>query len=414
MMTETRLDRRQALGYALAPLFVPKTIFGANDRVQVGMIGAGNRGNLLIDQLPEKGRIVAAADCYFERCRQAAAKRQANWKLYDDYRRLLENKDVDAVIVATPDHGRVLTCIHACQAGKDIYAEKPLTVYIEEGRALVKAARKYKRVFQVGSQQRSMAMNRIACEFVRNGGLGKIKLVQGCNYTSARRIPALPTEPVPESLNWDMWQNFTARRPYNKQLHRGWMGWWDYSGGEMTNWGAHGLDMIQYALGMDGTGPVEWWPLEDGPKDSIGFRYANGVTVRLTLPPGPVMGGAVITGEKGKIEIIRNNFRTEPRGMIKDLPSREEVQKWRDEVALWQARFHMENWLDCIRSRATPAADVEVGHRSVSLAHLANITRELGRKLIWDPHKERFVGDREANRKLSRPRRKGYQLPVKA
>ncbi len=414
MTPSQSINRRQILQYAVAPLFVPRSAFGANDRINVGIIGTGGRGNLLIDQLPEKGQIVAAADCFFKRCQDAAAKRKASWKLYNDYRKLLDDKDVDAVIVSTHDHGRVLTSIHACQAGKDIYAEKPLTVYIEEGRALVKAARKYKRVFQVGSQQRSMAMNRLACEFVRKGGLGKIKLVQGANYTNSKRYTGLPEEPTPETLNWDVWQNFTAARPFNKKLRGGWMGWWDYSGGEMTNWGAHGLDMIQYALGMDGTGPVEWWPLEDGPKDSIGFRYANGVPVRLELPSGPILGGALFIGEKGRIEIIRNNFRTEPRGMIKDLPSREEVQKWRDEVALWQARYHMENWLDCIRTRATPAADVEIGHRSVSIAHLANITRQLGRKLAWDPRKERFVGDKEANRLVNRPRRKGYGLPVKA
>jgi predicted dehydrogenase len=208
-----------------------------------------------------------------------------------------------------------------------------------------------------------------------------------------------------------MWLGQAAMRPYNRRIHRGWGTWRDFSGGEMTNWGAHGLDQVQSALGMDGTGPVEWWPHHDGPEGSVAFRYANNVTVRLEMPPGELQGGAVFIGEKGRIEIVRNNFRTDPPRMIKDLPPPEEVQKWRDEVALWQAKYHMQDWLDCMRSRKTPLADVEIGHRSVTVCHLAGITRQLGRKLKWDPEAERFAGDEEANGLLSRPRRQGYELP---
>jgi predicted dehydrogenase len=417
-----RLSRRRFLApaalFGAAPLFVPRHVLGspgkpgANSRIRIGVIGVGGRSNLLIDQLPNDGQIVALADCYITRCHQAAAKRNARWETYQDYRKLLEQKDIDAVIVGTTDHGRVLPCIHACQAGKDIYAEKPMTVYIAEGRALVNAVRKYKRIFQVGSQQRSMEMNRLACEFVRSGGLGKLQLVQGVNYTGPARYTGLPEEPVPDGLNWDAWLGPTPMRPYNKKLQFGWMGWWDYSGGEMTNWGAHGLDQIQWATGQDGTGPVELYPLEDGPKGSVGWKYANGVTVRLELPQGPLMGGAVFIGEKGRIEIVRNNFKTDPPGMITNLPRQEDIDKWRDEVALWQARYHLQNWLDCVRSRKTPVAGVEIGHRSISLAHLANITRDLNRKLRWDPKKERFIGDAEAGKLVSRPRRKGYELPA--
>jgi hypothetical protein len=192
------------------------------------------------------------------------------------------------------------------------------------------------------------------------------------------------------------------------------MRWWDYSGGEMTNWGAHGLDQIQMALGTDDTGPVEFWPLPDGPPGALAFRYASGVTVRLEMPAGELNGGAIFVGEKGRIEIVRNNFRTDPPHMIKELPPPAEVQKWRDDVALWQAKYHMQEWLECMRARKTPSADVEVGHRSVSICHLANITRELGRRLRWDPTAERFTGDEQANTLLSRDRRKGYQLPAVA
>ncbi len=402
------MNRRQFVATALSY----SAILGANDRIRVGVIGVGNRSNLLIDQLPDKAEVVAVADCFVKRCDEAAAKRHANWKIFNDHRRLLEQNDIDGVIVGTTDHGRVLCSIHACQAGKDVYAEKPLTLYVEEGRALVNAARKYNRIVQVGSQQRSMAMNRLAADFVRNGGIGRVLFVEGVNYPGPETYSALPEEPVPDTLNWDVWLGQTPERPYNSKLHLGWMRWRDYSGGEMTNWGAHGLDQIQAALGTSETGPVEFYPLADGPSGSLGFRYANGVTVRLVMPQGQLNGGAIFVGEKGRIEITRNYFRTDPLDMIKELPRKEDIDKWRDEVAKWQAKYHMENWLDCMRSRAKPLADVEVGHRSVSISHLANITRQLNRNLKWDPEAERFVGDAGANTLLTRPRRKGYELPA--
>jgi predicted dehydrogenase len=243
--------------------------------------------------------------------------------------------------------------------------------------------------------------------------MGKLHFVQGANYTSSVALTEPPVEePLPRGLDWDMWLNQAPQRPYSKALYSRWMRYRDYSGGEMTNWGAHGLDQIQFALGMDETGPVEFWPLEDSSPGALAFRYANGLLVRLELPPGDVQGGAVFVGQKGRMEIIRNNFRTDPPRMVKELPPPEEVQKWRDEVALWQARYHMQEWLECMRSRKRPVADVETGHRSISVAHLANITRALKRRVRWDPAAERFVDDREADALLTRARRKGYELPA--
>ncbi len=403
--------RRTAVAAAAFPSLIPSGVKGANDRITVGVIGVGNRANLLIDQLPKPGQVAALADCWLSRCEQAAAKRQAKWDLYQDYRRILDRKDIDAVIVATPDHCRVLACIHACQAEKDVYAEKPLTLYPAEGRALVKAARKHRRVFQVGSQQRSMEMNQIACRLVRTGGLGKLKLVQGVNYPPPKLMEDLPEEPLPEKLNWDVWQNQSPARPYNKKLHTSWMQWVDYSGGEMTNWGAHGLDQIQWALGMDRTGPVELWPIEDGPKGAVAFRYENGVEVHLDLPQNDLQGGGRFIGEKGSIDIWRNNFKIDAPGITLDLPPQEEIEKWHDKRALWQAEYHMGFWLECIPTRKEPNSDVEIGHRSVSVCHLANITRRLNRKLRWDPKEEHFVGNRDANLLADRPRRKGFELP---
>jgi predicted dehydrogenase len=386
--------------------------FGPNDRIVVGVIGVGNRGNLLIDQLPAPGQIAAICDCDLQRCEQAVAKRSAKWDVYQDFRKILDRKDIDAVIVSTHDHGRVLPCILACQAGKDIYAEKPVSLHIGEGRELVKAVRKYQRILQVGTQQRSMEMNQIACKLVREGGLGRLKLVQGFNYASSKKAPALPAEPIPEKLDWDAWLGQTPMRDYNKTIRSRWMSWDSFSGGELTNWGAHGLDQIQWALGMDRSGPVELWPLAGGPEGSIAFRYANGVEVHLDLAaPNELMGGGRFIGEKGSIDIWRNNFKIDAPGVTLDLPPQEEIAKWHDKRALWQAQYHMKNWLDCIVSRQTPTADVEIGHRSVSLGHLANITRTLNRKLKWDPKKEVFRGDREANRLVYRPRRDSYRLP---
>ena len=405
-----RTFTKAGLASAAIPYLLPKRAKGANDRIRVGVIGVGNRSGLLIDQLPEGAEIVAVADCYRKRMEDAVGKRKANWRIYEDHRELLEQKDIDGVIVGTNDHARVLCAMHAVQAGKDVYAEKPLSLYVAEGRALVRAVRKYNRILQVGSQQRSMAMNQLACNFVKSGGLGRIRLVLGVNYPPPVRIGPMPEEAAPAGMNWDAWLGQTEERSFNPELFTHWMRYWDYSGGEMTNWGAHGIDQIQSALGMDTTGPVEFYPLPDAPQGAVGWRYANGVEVRLELPDaGNIQGGAMFVGEKGRIEITRNDFRTDPQNMIKDVPPQEEIDKWKR--AQWQAKYHMQDWLDSMRSRKMPLADVEIGHRSISVCHIANITRQLGRKLRWNPETERFTGDAEANDYLVRTRRKGYELP---
>ena len=426
-----RPTRRQFLATTAAtasalavPTIIPRTALaapgrpGANDRVTVGAIGVGGRAALLLQQLPEGGQIVALADCNLPRAEAFKAKAKADWPVYQNYHKLLERKDIDAVIVATGDFQRVVPCIHACQAGKDVYAEKPLTLYIQEGRALVEAARRNNRIFQVGTQQRSMAVNRVACELVRSGGLGKVLEVRAINYSGPEPSPAqgLPEMPVPTGLDWNVWLNQAAERPFNQDW-MGWMRWRDFSGGEMTNWGAHGLDQVQWALGMDDTGPVELRPLSEGPHAQVAMRYANGIKLNLVIQPGKgPMGGAVFVCEKGKLEINRNKFTSNPLDIAEELRKKvditEEERKWSDELALWQARWHMQDWLDCIHSRKTPVADVEIGHRSITVCHLANITRQTNRRLKWDPVGEHFVGDDDANRYVARSRRKGYELPT--
>lgn len=427
-MFDSTTTRRQFLGTlagaATAPLVLPRHLIagsgksGANDKIRVGAIGVGGRATLLLQQLPESAEIVALSDCNLPRAEAFKGKAGGDWPIYQDYRKLLERKDIDAVLVATGEFQRVLPCIHACQAGKDVFAEKPLTLYISEGRALVNAVRHYGRILQVGSQQRSMEMNRVACELVRNGGLGKILEVRAINYGGSEASPGEPFkgEEIPQGLDWDMWLNQSSERPFNPAW-MGWMRWRDFAGGEMTNWGAHGVDQIQWAIGGDGTGPTELKPLSEGPNGKVAMKYANGVPVNFIIEPGKgPMGGAVFICEKGKLEINRNKFASNPPEIAKELEKKldlvEEERKWSDNLALWQAKWHMQNWIDCIHSRKLPVADVEIGHRSVTVCHLANITRAVGRPLTWDPVKELFIGDEEANKLLDRPRRKGFELPT--
>jgi len=425
-----RLSRRQVLqvgarGAAAAlalPALIPSGVLAAgakprpNEQIGVGLIGVGRRGGQLLDQLPPVARVVALCDCNLPRAEEYRSKRGARWPIAEDYRRLLERTDIDGVIVATGEFQRVHPCILACQAGKDVYAEKPLTLYLREGRVLVDAVRKYQRVCQVGTQQRSMAMNRIACQLVRSGGLGQIREVLMKNYPGPDASQPLPAEPVPAGLNWDLWLNQASMRPFNSQWLK-WTHWADFSGNWMTNWGAHAIDMVQWGVGMDGTGPVEMRPLEPGPNGAVEMRYANGVPVRFVLDyerRGPMAGGIFVC-ERGKLEVNRNKFISNPPEiaveLLKQVNAEDEQRKWSDGHSLWQAQGHLQNWFDCMRSRQRPVADVEIGHRTISIAHLMNITRRLGRPLRWDPAREQFLGDDEAQRLTDRPRRKGYELP---
>lgn len=404
-----------AIGGSIAyPYFIPSRVLGLenatppSETILVGVIGTGNRARQLMSQLPSAGRIVAIADCYKKRMVETLEQKSANYRMYHDYRRMFDEERLDAVIVATPDHCRTLPCIHACQAELDVYAEKPLTAYISEGRQLVNAARKHRRIFQVGTQQRTMELNRYCCDLVRNGSIGDIKVVQAVNYTGSQVYEGLPEEPIPEGDDWDMWCGPTDMRPFNKQLQFGWMKWRAYSGGETTNWGAHGVDQIQSALGMSHTGPREIWPVTPGRHGKVSMRYGDGTLVRFELEKGP-MGGGIFVGSDAKIEINRNRFATNPTDFATDAPGPAVRQKW--EGPGWTAAPHLANWLECIKTREEPNADVEIGHRSVTICHLINIARELGRKLVWNPDIEQFEADTEANRQLDRPRRKKYELP---
>jgi len=419
MAQQKRVSRRQflkrgaqaAAASFAAPYFVPAGVLaaggrtGANDRIQIGCIGAGRRAREVM-HLPPDARIVAVSDVYLKRMDEFA--KGSPLKKYQDYRKLLESKDVDAVVVTTPDHWHAQNSIHACQAGKDVYCEKPMSLTVREGRAMVEAARQHKRVFQTGSQQRSMEECRLGCELVRNGRIGKIQTVHVDNYPSPWE-PNFPEQPVPEGLNWDMWLGQTPVRPYHEEIYlprvrgteAGWISFRAYSGGEMTGWGSHGLDMIQWALGMDESGPVEVWPEGSGLKCPVTFRYESGVKVCLD-GKGP-HGGGLFIGEKGTILIDRQKCQSRPEEIAKEPLKASDIH-------LYKSANHMRNWLECIRSRKIPVADVEIGHRSATVCHLGNIARWTGRKLRWDPVREAFAGDEEANRLLERPMRAPWSL----
>lgn len=405
--------RRDVLKATLAaPLVVPSGVLGRDgqtppsETVRIGTIGSGNRARQLIDRMPAGGRVVATSDCDARKLRETLSIYQTDWPTYRDWRDMIDREDLDAVIIATPDHGRSLQMITACDAGLDVYAEKPLTLTVAEGRAMVVAARRSGRIVQVGTQQRTMPLNRYCCEAVRDGLLGEVRLVQARNYAPPWPMVDLPGEEPPEDLDWQEWLGPAPQRPYNPRLVFDWMKWRDYAGGLMTNWGAHGVDQIQWALGKSLTGPRELWPVGDD--GTVHMRYDDGPLVKFELDRGP-LGGAIFTASKAKIEINRNRFATNPPGALPDAPPPSPVT---DASGPDWTGPHLENWLDCIRSRKKPNADVEIGHRSVTVCHLVNITRRLGRRLTWDPDAERFESDAEADGLLDRPRREGYELPT--
>ncbi len=435
-LTRRQFLRRTAVvaaGGAALPQFLPSGVLaangqpGANDRIGVGFIGIGRQATNDLEillRLPQ-AKFVAVADVNLNRAQAAAAKHGA--VAMKDFRQLLDRKDVDAVLTATPEHWRGPIVIQSCQAGKDLYVEKPMSLTIREGRLMVEAVRKHQRVLQTGSQQRSMWANVAGCKLIRDGGLGKVTRIIAYNYPTPWHC-GLPGEKVPDGLDWEMWCGPNPLVPYNKDLYLpranpGWLSFRPYSGGEMTGWGAHGFDQVQWALGMDDSGPVEIWT--EGPKfdpptytasepkdrgDSICrvptvfMRYANGAIMELAGTTSSLMGGATFIGERGKVTITRGHCDSDPEDLALEVLSKR-PRGFNDN--------HVKNWLDCIRSREKPIADVEIGHRSATVCHLGNIARWTGRRLKWDPVKEIFPDDAEANLYLDRERRKPWTLPEK-
>lgn len=394
--------------------------FGPNDQINCAVIGpGGSRGGYrmgLGDANAAVGhpgvKMVAACDVDALHMKEAAEHFGADCRPYSDFREVLARKDIDAVIIGTPDHWHSYICIAAMKAGKDVYCEKPLTLTIDEGKKLVKVWRDTGAVFQTGSQQRSDDKFRLACELVRNGRIGKLVKVESNLPTGPVGGP-FKSEPPPSDLNWDMWQGQTPDTEYVKERTHGSFRWWiEYSGGMLTDWGAHHNDIAQWGMGTDRTGPISVEGVGRGnmvghncystfPEFDLTFMYPNGVPLRVTNQGS---NGVKFQGENGWIFVTRGKIEaSDPKLLEEPLPA--------DAVRLYNSNDHMGNFLDGIRTRKQPICDAEIGHRSVSICHLANICLRLGgNKLEWDPEREEFKNNPAANAMLSRPARKPWRV----
>ena len=427
---------RCAAAAASAPIVVPGRVLGRDggvapsNRIALGQIGFGWIGGSHLNGFLHNDRVqyIAACDCFEERRLMAQQRIDDRFggkvcKAYRDFRVMLERSDLDAVVIAVPDHWHAIIAITAAEAGKDIYCEKPMTLTVEEGRVLERAVHHYKRVLQCGSQMASMPINNHANRLVREGALGKLKEVSIWNLESPERWVPRPAEPMPDGLDWDAWCNQTPLRPYHSLLHKGWARWRDYDGGGlswgMTGWGCHTLDQVHRGIGTQDTGPVEIHLRDRGPDSRVTMRYPSGVPVKVerTLTRWPTdlhmsweQFGCVYIGEEGVLQLRRGWFRADPPELMKDAPEvLPELQNGLSRPG--ENRYHIENFLDCMRTRKKPNADVETAHRASTACFIVNMCRELQRDLKWDPKAEKFTGDDEANMLLSRPRREGYELP---
>ena len=440
MMSTTKQTRREWLTKTAAavavPLFIPRTVFaqgqrpGANERIGIAGIGVGRQGAPVLANILRNARTVGicACDVWQRRADEIAAKHQMK-DAYQDYRKVIERKDVDAVITATPEHWRSVICVSAALAGKHLYVEKPITLTIEDGKLMRAAARKTGIKFQCGSMQRSHRVNDLACRFIREGHLGKINEIFCANYETPW-LYGMSAEPVPEDLDWNMWCGPVEPVPYNKELfvprgRPGWLSFRAFSGGEMTGWGTHGFDQVQCALGKDNTGPVEIVvegdklvpPTFTEPTDKrvgdeicakpmLAFKYADGplVTMNWDVPwNSGQRGGAIFYGEKGTVEIVRSGMTSDPKEL---------AEEYLKEHAEHRLPSHETDWVNCIYNGNTPIGEMETGIRTATICHISNIARYLGRNLKWDPVKEEFVGDTEANTWLKREHRKGFEVPA--
>jgi len=432
MSVNRRITRRVFLkGAAAAAFGTPHVVTspvsaappprGANDRINVACIGVRNMGGGHLGTLlgnPE-AQVVAICDvdekiraAGLQRALKAYADRKRDGLFkgtdgYGDFREVMAREDIDAVVIAVPDHWHAPIAIAACGAGKDVYVEKPMTLAIREGRAMIRAARRHARVLQVGSQRRSTSNWRLACELVRNGRIGKLLRVETSLPTRPAKVMPWKPEPVPPELDYDMWLGPAPWAPYTtNRCHYNFRFVRDHSGGEMTNTGAHWFDIAQWGIGADDGGPVEVEGTGEhhceGLWDTfhhvrVEWTYANGVKLVCTNS-----GSTRFIGTEGWIQADARL--AEPASVLKSTIGPNEIH-------LYPSRgSHMLNFLDCVRSRAEPAAPVEVGHRTATVCHIGNIAMILGRKLQWDPLKEEFPGDDEANRMMWRPYRSPWHL----
>lgn len=421
-----------------------------SDRRRIGCIGVGGRGLGVSKQAARFGQVVAICDVDLRNAEKAKKALNESAEVYQDYRKLLERRDVDVIINGTPDHWHTAVNVAACRAGKDVYAEKPMTLTIDEGKLLRQVVQQTGRIVQVGTQQRSEKQFQTAVELVRNGRIGKLQQVWvALPYFSTKGGP-FETRPVPAELNWDLYQGQAPVHDYCPQRTHGNFRWWyEYAGGIVTDWGNHHVDIAQWGMDCDRTGPVsvDARGLFPNPKTPQHYNtpdrffsrmaYANGVEVLFfsslneRLRYGEVQAhaetspeeierlfgadvpeeiktskrnGVTFLGEKGRIFVNRGGVYGKAAEELKEHPL--PADAWR----VPPSSDHMGNFFECVASRRPPVAPVEVEHRTITACHLTNISLRLGRKLAWDPQKEEIVGDAEAQRWLRREPRAGYAI----
>ena len=448
----TSLSRRDflkgtAVGAAFAfPAIIPSSALGADgsvapsNRITMGCIGTGNQGTNDMRGFLRDSRVQVVAVCDVNRestsgywdgapggrelakriveGHYAKDKSSGTYKgcdSYIDFREIIARDDIDTVLIGTPDHWHALPTGAAARSGKDIYCEKPLSLTIADGRAMSDAVRQYGRVFQTGSQQRSDQKFRFACELVRNGRIGKLHTVK-CGLPGgipdfSKNAHRTQPEPVPDGFEYDIWLGPAPWAPYcTARCHVNYRWILDYSGGQITDWGGHHPDIAQWGMDTEDTGPVEVRatiaefaedPLYNtATKYNIEYMYKNGVKMIVSSQE---RGGVTFEGTDGWVWVTRGNIRANPKSLLESVIGPNEVH-------LYESNNHARNFIDCVISRREAIAPVETAHRSITIAHLGNIAMMLGRKLKWNPDKERFVNDTEADRMLSRAYREPWVL----
>jgi len=414
-------NRRRFLGHAGLGLIASPLVTGRaaratqdgppSDRVVAALIGCGGRGMGLLG-IHNDPLCTLAAVCDVDLDRMAAAKdRIGAADSYQDFRRILDRRDIDAVIIATPDHWHAAITVMACQAGKDVYCEKPLCRTIEEGRTMTEAARRYDRVVQMGTQYRSIARTREACQWVRNGRLGQVHTVR-LTHPSNRTHPSEPGRQPPPRLDWDLWLGPAPWAAYHPaRCHFTYRYFMDYGGGALADNGVHMFSVVSWAMGADRAGPVS---IEATGRDEPNNLYDVPVDLRVQYEfadPPFTMIWEQAAGQNLNLEFVGSQATLSGFWEFQVTQGQADLSPTRgDELALEQSDSHSGNWLECIASRRRPVMDVEIGHRVTCWSHLGNLAYQLGRKLRWNPAAEQFLDDDEANRLLHAPYRSPWRL----
>ena len=426
-MTEN-ISRRSFVktGAALAAGLATQRALGANDRVRLAFIGVGNRGSQLIDAARMHADMEAAAVCdVFAPYREKWAA-ELKCPAYKDWREVLDNKDIDAVVIAAPDHWHALMTIAACRAGKDVYCEKPLSYTIREGRRMVDVARETKRIVQVGTQRRSSPMYQHLGELVRGGKFGKITVSRACRTSNMfpNGIGAKSDGPAPADLDWEMWLGPRPERAFNENIAPYKFRWWKEYSSQTANWGVHYFDVMRWLIGETAPSSVsahggvfavkDARTIPDTMESLVEFSAGHLMIFSQFEASGNGMfpyGECELRGTEGTVYAGSRGYQVkqERGGQFQDSAPRgaaDEIKVDEGDVTVQ----HMRNFLDCIKSRNKPNADVEEGHRSTTIAHLANISLWTKSRIEWDPASERAINHEAANKYLDYAYRKPWSL----